>query len=198
MASGVSASAINVLDQLTDLLSVLPGLIKEFDLNRFNTHDEVILQCMERRVTELCSILYGLNADLLRLIVPTGHGQIFEEIISTFDEAIGHVWHYKVRFQELLEWHLSSQHCIDSSQFHLACDVGTTDTVGRARVLLSKEQVSSLISLGLTFEYISKMLGVHPKTLWKLRQEWNLPVGRGVLTDITDHQLNESIQDVQK
>ena len=61
MASGVSTSPINVLDRLKNLLSVFPGLIEEFDRNLFNTHDEVILQCMERRVTELCSILFSIK-----------------------------------------------------------------------------------------------------------------------------------------
>ena len=49
MGSGVSTSPINVLDRLKDLLSVLPGLIEEFDRNLVNTHDEDILQCMEKK-----------------------------------------------------------------------------------------------------------------------------------------------------
>ena len=35
---------------MKDVLSVLPGIIQEFDRNVFNAHDEVILQCMVRGV----------------------------------------------------------------------------------------------------------------------------------------------------
>jgi len=192
-------SPAEVLERIKDLLSVLPGIIQEFDRNVFNAHDEVILQCMVIRATELCSILSGLCTDLEGLSVPTNQVQIFQELRNTLYEAIiRHVQRYRSRFQEALEWSHSGQNVIDSSQFHLSSGSGTADTAGRPNIMLSREQVSGLISLGFKFKEVSKMVGVHPETLRKLRREWNLPVGRNVFTDITEEQLDEMIQALLK
>ena len=191
-------SPAEVLERIKDVLSVLPGIIEEFDRNVFNAHDEVILQCMVIRATELCSILSGLCTDLEGLSVPTNQVQIFQEIINTLYEAIRHVQRYRSRFQEALEWSHSGQNVIDSSQFHLSSDSGTADTAGRPNIMLSREQVSGLISLGFKFKEVSKMVGVHPETLRKLRREWNLPVGRNVFTDMTEEQQDEMIQALLK
>ena len=192
------SSTAEVLQRIKDLLSALPGIIQEFDRNIFNAHDEAILQCMVVRATELCSILSGLCTDLEGLSVPTYHVQIFQALINTFYEAIRHVQRYRSRFQEALDWSHSGQNGFVSSQFHLASDRGTADTAGRPNIILSREQVSVLISVGFKFTEISKMLGVHPETLRMLHREWNLPVGRSVFTDISEEELDALIQALLK
>ncbi len=183
-------SPLHALECLKDLLADLPNIFLEFDRNIFNSN-EAILQCMERRATELCSILSVVRIDLARLNMQ-GNRQLFGELNHAFDETVMLVHSYRKRFQEILE--LSPLRETGGTQFHL--DTDSQGSVGRPKVNLSKEQVSALIALGFKFTEISSMLGVHPKTLRRLRREWDLPVGASVFTEITDEQLDEVVSEI--
>ena len=196
MASQDSHTAANVLECLRDLLFDLPGIFAELDQNLFNTNSEEFLQCMERRANELCYILSVVNADLVGLNIQGNLLQIFGDLNSAFEDTVVRAHRYRQRFQELLHWSPLRPNGIDGSQFHLSGDGVGIGTVGKPKIMLSKEQVSVLISLGFKFVEISKMLGVHPKTLRKLRREWDLPVGTNVFSEITDDQLDETIQEI--
>ena len=52
MALVECTSTAEVLQRIKDLLSVLPGIIQEFDRNIFSANDEAILQCMVVRATD--------------------------------------------------------------------------------------------------------------------------------------------------
>ena len=56
--------------------------------------------------------------------------------------------------------------------------------------------MSALISLGFKFTDISNMLGVHPRTLRKMHREWELRIGEGLSSEVTDEELDKSTEEI--
>eukprot|EP00794_Sanderia_malayensis_P011470 gene11470-12666_t len=190
MACSTNAQAVpRVLQCLQTLLEDLPQLFVEFERNFFNTNNEDILQSMHGRATALCSILSVLDADLADLNIERNL-ELFDNLHGAFQEICAEAHRYRTHFQDSFD-HPLHRNSNNGTQFHL--DNVVSGSVGRPKVHLSKEQVSVLISLGFKFTDISSMLGVHPKTLRKLRREWDLSVGQSVFTDITDEELDVRI-----
>ena len=186
-------TALNVLQCLRELLAEVPNIFSDFDRNLFSINNEHILQSMEIRAAELCSILSILHADLVGLNI-RGSIQIFGELRNALYELCTVAHRYRKQFQEFIEWSPLHGNVHAGTQFHLEKDIPASP--GRPKVYLSREQVSALISLGFKFTDISNMLGVHPRTLRKMHREWELPIGEGLSSEVTDEELDKSTEEI--
>ena len=78
-------TALNMLQCLRELLAEVPNFFSDFDRNLFSINNEHILQSMEIRAAELCSILSIHHADLAGLNI-RGSIQIFGELRNALYE----------------------------------------------------------------------------------------------------------------
>ena len=186
-------TAMIVLQSLKELLIEVPNMICEFERGLFRNGNEDFLRSMEMKSTDFCSILSTFHADIAGLNVRSNI-QVFGELQRALYELCMVAHRYRRQFKELIEWSPLQGSVNGGTQFHL--EITVPANIGRPKVYLSKEQVSALISMGFKLADVSSMLGVHPKTLRRMRREWEFPVGENMFTDITDEGLDESISEV--
>ncbi len=139
-------------------------------------------------------ILSIFKADLLLLLhSPNEHLQAISSVLDEL-ELLAH--RYKSQYQERLDLLslqslASQQH--PNQQAHSGRNHGKP---GKPPFLAYKEQITGLINLGFSFTKIGSMLGVHPRTLQKMRSEIGLPIGTAVYSQITDDELKLVFQEI--
>eukprot|EP00794_Sanderia_malayensis_P013267 gene13267-14634_t len=83
-----------------------------------------------------------------------------------------------------------SDHLKDKEQVYV-CE--TEDTGGRPRFVVTREQIVVLRDTGMTWSDISKCLCISPKTLYRRRQEYDIPNN---FSNISDSELDNLLSDV--
>ena len=185
------------LDDLRLSVHDISTVFSQLETNSFSRIDETDLECMLRRANELCQILSIFKADLLLLRGPVQFlNEHFQALSAVLDELELLAHRYKNQYQErpdlLRVQSLGSQQHPDQ-QVHNRRSSGKP---GRPRSLACKEQITGLTNLGFPFTKIASMLGVHPRTLRKMRSEVGLPIGTAVYSEITDDELKLVLQEI--
>eukprot|EP00112_Aurelia_sp_Birch-Aquarium-sp1_P016476 Seg3739.2 transcript_id=Seg3739.2/GoldUCD/mRNA.D3Y31 product="hypothetical protein" protein_id=Seg3739.2/GoldUCD/D3Y31 len=175
-------------------LDDISAVFSHLESNSFSRINETELECLLRRANELCQILSIFKADLLLLL--HGPNEHLQAISSVLDELELLAHRYKSQYQERLDLLslqslASQQH--PNQQAHSGRNHGKP---GRPRFLACKEQITGLINLGFSFTKIGSMLGVHPRTLRKMRSEIGLPIGTAVYSQVTDGELKLALQEI--
>lgn len=75
----------------------------------------------------------------------------------------------------------------------IACPVLRTGRPGRPSVIISEEQLATLLDLGFTYATMAAMFGISERTLLRRRTELGLQIGRH-FTDISDRALDTAVR----
>lgn len=103
-------------------------------------------------------------------------------------------------FQNLINHFEERFHRFDQAdELHYACpnEVVDEDQSGRPRLLIPKEQLEGLRSLGFSWSTIGKMLCVSERTIRRRRADYEMPLGNsGNFSSISDDQLDEEVRSI--
>lgn len=82
------------------------------------------------------------------------------------------------------------------AQLHYNCPVERTGQACRPRYAIDKDLVQRLRNESFKWVDIARILRISPKTLFRRRQEFGMPVGQDAFTRIEEHDLDQHVRDI--
>lgn len=100
-----------------------------------------------------------------------------------------------VEFQRLIYRLEERFHDFKEDGWHYTCpNESLRQGLGRPKLLIPKEQLEGLRSLGFSWTSISKMLGVSEKTLRRRREAYDMSSTREQFMEVTDDEVDELVK----
>lgn len=76
---------------------------------------------------------------------------------------------------------------------NISCPIVRNGRPGRPSVVISEEQITTLLDLGFTYTSMAAMFGISERTLFRRRTEFGLQTGRHY-TEISDNDLDAAVR----
>ena len=121
------------------------------------------------------------------LLIGCRHLQRNREIMDGVYDIVGEFQRLMSRLEERFQ---VSEEC----DVHYTCPKSAPEGRGRPKLLIPKEQLEGLRSLGFSWISISQMLGVSEKTLRRRREAYGIPSTQELFIATTDDQVDDLVK----
>ena len=167
----------NSIDVLLEILNVGKKIYGEIQRNMFAA-DEDVLEKLRNRCLQF----------IIALLIASRSFESYQDIIADIERAV-------VEFQTL--YNRLDEQCstFEDREARYTCPTATSNqSRGRPSLVILKEQIEGLRSLGFSWAAMARMLGVSEKTLKRRREAFDISSELERFSDISDDEIDHFVK----